>query len=156
MMFFDPDIIVPWVNERTSGGLYVPGTCSAIGRIKDGKIVGGIYYEDFNGKNITCHIASENGERWLNRTFLWMIFDYPFNQLKSKRMTAPVAYDNERCINFVEKLGFTREAILHDAHPNGDLYIYTLFEKDCRWHKDLKNEIYEQRPRHSRDTIAEC
>src|SRR5699024_4600346 len=146
MMFFDPDIIVPWVNERTSGGLYVPGTCSAIGRIKDGKIVGGIYNKDFNGKNITCHIARENGEWCFDRMFLWMIFDYTFNQIKSKRMTAPVAFDNESCINFVEKLGFTHKVILNDEHQNGYLYIYTLFEKDCRWHKDLKNEIYEQRP----------
>ena len=134
-MFFDPDVIAPWVIERTgAGGEYVPGTCSAIGRIRDGQIVGGIYYEKFNGASVMCHIASE-GDRWLNKTFLWMIFDYPFRQLGAKRMTAPILDSNVASINFVEKLGFVREANLQDAHPDGDLIIYRLFADECRWHK---------------------
>lgn len=134
MMIFDPDIIAPWVKTRTGGGGYFPGSCSAIGRVRDGQIVGGIYYEDFNGANVTCHIASE-GAAWLSKKFLWMIFDYPFRQLGAKRMTAPIVSNNAASINFVEKLGFVREANLQDAHPEGDLIIYRLFADDCRWHK---------------------
>lgn len=134
MIIFDPDIIVPWVQERSGGGGYVTGTASAIGRMKDGNLVGGIYYEEFNGVNVMCHIAGD-GKRWLSKLFLWMIFDYPFNQLGAKRMTAPIVHNNVPCINFVEKLGFKQEAILQDAHPDGNILIYRLFENESRWHK---------------------
>lgn len=130
-MFFEADILGPWVYARV-GGHYIPGSAAAIGRIENNRIVGGILYEDNNGANVVCHIASE-GRRWLDRTFLWMIFDYPFRQLGVKRMTAPVVSNNERAKRFVEKLGFEAEAILRDAHPDGDIIIYCLTAANCRW-----------------------
>lgn len=151
MMIFDADLIAPWVIDRVGlGGKYVRGTASAIGRVRDGKIIGGIYYEDYNGSNIVCHIASD-GDRWLNKLFLWMIFDYPFNKLGVKRMTAPILESNKDCINFVEKLGFVREAILQDGHPKGDIYIYTLFKDQCKWHKGYR---YDEKHGLVRDCIA--
>lgn len=132
MMFFDADLIVPWVQERTGGGQYFPGTCSAIGRIKDNQIAGGIYYEHYNGANVWCHIAGEDS-RWLNREFLWMIFDYPFRQLGVNRMTAPVIESNGKCRNFVERLGFEIESTMSKAHPDGDVIIYRLLKENCKW-----------------------
>lgn len=132
MMFFDADIIVPWVKERTGGGDYYPGSCAAIGRIKDGKIAGGIYYEHYNGVNIWCHIASDD-PRWLNREFLRMIFDYPFRRCGVKRMTAPVIWNNDKCRKFVERLGFEIESVMVNAHPEGDVIIYRLLKEDCKW-----------------------
>lgn len=128
---FDADIVAPWVCER-GGGQYYRGSASAIGKVRNGKLVGGIFYENFNGANVVCHIAGE-GHYWLDRRFLWMIFDYPFKQLGAIRMTAPVASINQPCINFVERLGFEREAILHDAHPAGDIFIYVMRAGNCRW-----------------------
>ncbi|WP_161820446.1 GNAT family N-acetyltransferase [Bordetella bronchiseptica] len=133
-MFFDAEVIGPWVYQRV-GGYYVPGSAAAIGRIQDGRITGGILYEDFNGANVVCHIASE-GRLWLNKQFLWMIFDYPFRQLGAQRMTAPIVSANTAAIRFVEKLGFEREAILHGAHPDGDIFIYRMMATACRWLRD--------------------
>lgn len=130
MIAFDAERIGPWVCER-GGGQWIPGRGTAIGRIVDGRIVGGILYEDWNGANVICHIAGEGN--WLSKTFLWMIFDYPFRQLQVKRMTAPVASTNLPARNFVERLGFEREAILHDAHPDGDIIIYKMTADKCRW-----------------------
>lgn len=130
-MIFDARFIGPWVCAR-AGGIWTPGRGTAIGRMKDGRLVGGILYEDFNGANIICHIAGE-GHYWLDRTFLWMIFDYPFRQLGVRRMTAPVASSNAACINFVQRLGFEREAILHDAHPDGDILVFKMTAENCRW-----------------------
>lgn len=130
MMVFDVRQIGPWVCGR-AGGQWTQGRGAGIGRQVDGKLVGGILYEDYNGANVICHIAGEGN--WLNKTFLWMIFDYPFNQLGVRRMTAPVASTNAACINFVERLGFEREAILHDAHPDGDIIIYKMTADKCRW-----------------------
>lgn len=130
-MIYNADLIGPWVVKR-AGGDYVPGTATAIGRIRERKIIGGILYEDYNGANVLCHIASE-GYHWLNRTFLFQIFDYPFRQLGVKRMTAPVASVNRKARRFVERLGFEAEAVLKDAHPEGDIIIYCMRRENCRW-----------------------
>lgn len=128
---FDPDIVGPWVTAR-GGGVYMPGTCSAIGRLDAGELVGGVLYEDYNGANVMAHIAGE-GQGWLDREFLWMMFDYPFNQLKVNRITGIVPSSNEAARRFDEHLGFVQEAILKDAHPEGDLIVYRMRRDECRW-----------------------
>lgn len=130
MLLLDPDVIGPWVCAR-AGGTWVQGRGSAIGWVKDDLLVAGVLYEDFNGANVVCHIAGEG--RWANREYLWTIFDYPFNQLKVGRITVPIASINTKAQNFVEHLGFEREAILRGAHPAGDLIIYKMTADKCRW-----------------------
>lgn len=131
MFIFDPDVVAPWVLERAGGGQFIPGTYSAIGRVKDGNLAGGIIYESFNGANVFCHIAGEG--RWMNRDFLRMIFDYPFRQLGVKRMTAMIVSNNSKCIGFVENLGFEKECEMFQAHNDGNILVYRLMAKDCRW-----------------------
>lgn len=140
MIFFDADIIGPWIASQVPGMTYYPGTCSAIGRVKDGHIVAGVLYHDFNGANVFAHIAVNPGG--MNRRFLSMIFDYPFNQLKAKRITGVVPSSNAAARRLDEHLGFELEAILHGAHPEGDLCIYRMTADQCRWLKELP---YEQR-----------
>lgn len=138
---FDADLVGPFVASRIEGMDYVPGSCSAIGSVKNGRVVAGALYENFNGVNVFAHIAGI-GKHWLDRKFLSIIFDYPFRQLKVKRITGIVASCNEAARRFDEHLGFRLEAILHGAHPKGDLYVYVMTADDCRW---LKRLPYEQR-----------
>lgn len=136
-MVFDAERIGPWVFAR-AGGTWTPGRGTAIGREMNGELVAGMIYESMNPVNVFCHIAGE-GNAWLNREFLWMIFDYPFRQLGVKRMSAPIASTNQACLNFVNKLGFELEATLHDAYPDGDILIYKMTAEKCRW-LELKHE----------------
>lgn len=129
-MVFDAERIGPWVCAR-AGGTWTPGRGTAIGRERNGQLIAGVLYEDFNHANIICHIAGVGN--WLNREFLWTIFDYPFRQLKVKRITTPVAQSNIKSQRFTEHLGFELEARLQDAHPSGDLFIYRMMAADCRW-----------------------
>lgn len=129
---FDDDIIGPWVASKT-GGTWCKGRSSSIGKIVDGKIVAGVLYEDFNGANIMCHIAGEGA--WACRKYLNIIFDYPFNQLKVKRITVPVASTNAKSIGLVEKMGFIIDAKLAQATPDGDLLVYRLFRDECKYIK---------------------
>lgn len=101
--------------------------------MKDGKLVAGVLYEDWNGANVVCHIAGDG--QWLNRRFLWAMFDYPFNQLGVKRITGIVPSCNTQARRFDEHLGFELEATLHDAHPQGDLLVYVMPRSKCRWLK---------------------
>lgn len=135
-IIFDPGVIGPWVCERATESNYTPGTAQAIGKVKGGQVVAGVLYQDFNGVNMFCHIAGE-GQGWLDRRFLSIIFHYPFIQLKARRITGVVPSINERARRFNERLGFEQEATLLDAHPGGDLIIYVMTANKCRWLKEL-------------------
>ena len=130
---FDENIVGPWVCER-AGGQYMPGRFKAIGRVRDGKLIAGVLYEDTNGVNVFCHIAAEG--RWANRHFLWLIFHYPFVQLGLKRITTVVEPQNKVSIEFTKNLGFTLETTLKDSHPAGDLHVFRMFKPECKWIKD--------------------
>lgn len=127
------NLVGPWVATRT-GGTWQPGRGTTIGLIHPHKgLVAGVLYEDWNGANVCMHVAAIPGRYWLNREFLWYAFFYPFVQLKVKRITGIVPSCNLDARKFDEKLGFELEAILSDAHPQGDLMVYRMTADKCRW-----------------------
>lgn len=97
------------------------------------EIIGGVIYSDFNGVNVNMHCAG--GDGWLSRYALWCFFDYPFNRMKAKRATALIGERNEKSQLLAEALGFRLETTLSGADPTGDLLVYVLRQKDCRWLK---------------------
>lgn len=139
MITFDTARVVPWVCKRVGIERWSLDSFTAIGHIKNGELVAGVLYEDCNGANVFCHIAGE-GRGWLSRDFLSIIFDYPFRQLGVKRISGVVASNNEAARKLDEHLGFELEAILQDAHPEGDLYLYKMTADTCRWLKELPYE----------------
>ena len=130
MITQDPYLVGPWVTEK-AGGTWHPNRGTALGLLKDGKLVAGVLYEDWNGANLMCHIRGEKG--WANREFLRIIFDYPFNFVGAKRLTAPIKSTNIDAIKFVQKLGFALECVLSQATPDGDMHIYRIFREECKY-----------------------
>lgn len=126
----DAEVVGPWVCAR-GGGTWTKGRGTAIGKLKEGRLIAGVLYEDWNGANIVEHIAAEGD--WACRRFLNVMFDYPFNQLGVKRITAPVASDNQKCINLVTKMGFTLECTLAQATPTADVHIFRMFKEECKY-----------------------
>lgn len=130
MMITGP-AVVEWVASRTGEhGNY--GAATGIGVEKDGQIIGGVVYNEWNGVNVNMHVAAED-KRWLSKTALWYFFDYPFNQLKVKRITGLVGEGNEHARQFDEKVGFVEETRLKGAHPTGDMIVYVMWRNTCRW-----------------------
>lgn len=126
------EIVGPWIEFRAKAK-WVPGLSSTIGLVRDGELVAGCLYDDYNGANVNMHIASDGSRSWLNKEFLWYSFYYPFEQLGCKRVTGLVPSSNHDARRFDEHLGFVLEAALKDAHPDGDLLVYRMFRADCRW-----------------------
>lgn len=128
---FDASVVGPWVCAR-GGGDWVAGRGTAIGKLdSEGKLMAGVLYEDYNGANIICHIAGEGN--WATKGFLNIIFDYPFNQLGVKRITAPNASNNHKSINLVKRMGFELECIMSEATPVGDILLFRLFRENCKY-----------------------
>ena len=126
------DAVVDWVAKRTNEfGRFGVGT--AIGWEREGRLVAGVVYADWNGPNVVCHIASDGTKKWLSREYLWTIFDYPFTQLRVKRITVCVGEGNADSRRFVEHLGFALECRHEQAHPTGALLTYVMWKEHCRW-----------------------
>jgi len=62
-----------------------------------------------------------------------VIFDYPFNVCKVKKIIVPVDATNLKSISLVEKMGFTEEARIKDGMADGDMILYTLAKDDCKY-----------------------
>ena len=127
----DARIVGPWVCDR-AGGTWVEGRGTAIGKLNGaGVLVAGVLYEDWNGANVMCHIAGEGN--WATRDYLGVIFDYPFNQLRVKRITVPISSVNLKSINLVTKMGFELESTLAQATPDGDLHLFRMWRDECKY-----------------------
>lgn len=124
----------PWVCART-GGKFEPGCSSAIGWEEGGELRAGVLYDQYNGRSICMHVASDGSRRWMTREYLAYVFSYPFRQLKVKKILGLVDSTNENALSFDKALGFKVEHVIEDAGKTGSLVILSMSEADCRWLK---------------------
>ena len=104
-----------------------------IGIEEDGKLIAAVIYDSYEkGARVSSHCAGI-GKRWLTKRFLWMMFDYPFNQLKVNVMINTVSSNNKDSMRFTEHLGFKQVARIEGGASDGDLIIYAMYKKDCKW-----------------------
>ena len=129
MITTDKDYVGPWIAKELDM-VWTAENSATIGLIKDNELIAGVWYEDFNGRSVTCHIVIKGQ---INRQFLTIIFDYPFVQLGVNKIIGPVKSNNLIAIKFDEKLGFKEEARLLDVFPDSDLIFFTMAKADCRF-----------------------
>lgn len=129
--------VIDWVSQRAL--VYASESSRAIGLSKNGKIIAGVVFTEFNGRNVKVHQAIEGR---INRQYLWTLSDYAFNQLKVDRVTGEIPQGNKKAQRAAEKIGFRLETTLKDAHPSGDILVYVIRKKDCRW---LNENLYKSR-----------
>ena len=65
--------------------------------------------------------------------WLAAIFDYPYNVCDVDKIIAPVASTNAKALKLVRNMGFTEEARIADASPDGDLVLMTMTRDQCRF-----------------------
>lgn len=132
LLFGHSDEVGQWVVAR-AGGEWFLGQGYGIGVLEQGKMIAGIIFTDWNGVSLQIHVAAEPGVNWINKKLLRVVFDYPFVFCKAKKLIGLVGEKNLAARRFDEHVGFTREATLRDAHPDGDLLIYSMTPDQCRW-----------------------
>lgn len=130
MFVFDDERVGRWVVEK-AGGAYTH-LCRAIGYEHKGELIGGVMYDGHTEANISIHSRIDDARK-LPREFYWVIFDYPFNQLKVKAVRGIVNSNNLSAQKLNEHIGFKREALLRDYFLDGDAIIYVLRRDDCRF-----------------------
>lgn len=99
-----------------------------------GELLGGVIYEGLISNCVFMHQAGF-AKNWLTPDMLWLIFDYPFNQLKVGKVCGTVPSTRKELIEFNERIGFEVEATIKDAYKDGDLIIMSMRKENCRWLK---------------------
>jgi hypothetical protein len=118
-----------WVADKL-GTVYSPNSSAAIGLVKDGNVVAGVIYENWNRRSVVTHIAIEGR---LTRSFLYAIFHHPFVTCGVNNIISAVNDTNTKSVLMVENMGFIAEGRLKDCSPDGDIILYTMQKSDCRF-----------------------
>ena len=123
----EPERVATWMKTRGHFD-YRPGS-QCIGLEKDGVLVAGTMYDWFNGASVYIHTAIDE----INREYLWFCFYYPFEQLGANVLIGLVGSKNLKAQRLDKHLGFQEFARIPGAHPDGELIIYTMEKRNCRW-----------------------
>ena len=109
------------------------GNHNAMGLVRGGKLVAGLIFNGYEGANVNMHISAIDGRKWLTPEFLFAAFDYPFNELGRKRVTAFMRSKNDRAISFAKNLGFEYEGTMKNYYADDDAVVYGLLRENCRF-----------------------
>lgn len=127
------DRVKAWVAEQINDGSFF-GECQTMGvEDENGELIAGVVYDGYSpGSRISMHCAGI-GKRWLTKQFLWMCFDFPFNQAGVKVIINPVASTDEESIRFTEHCGFKKMCVIKDGCGYADMIVYALHRDECKW-----------------------
>ena len=117
-----------WTMARTDGH-YNADRSTAIGLEKDGQLVAGTVYEMWNGKSIVCHITWDQ----ITPAYLAAVYDYPYNVANVDKIIGPISSKHTRALKLVTKMGFSEEARIKNAAPDGDIVFMTQTPDKCRY-----------------------
>ena len=123
-------IVGRWVAEQMNGS-FSETTSTALGLQKEtGEIIAGVIYENWNKRSVVAHMAITGR---ITKTYLGAIFRYAYEKCGVNKVILPVSSGNDKSNKFVKHLGFTEEARIRDAAPDGDIVIYSLAKSECRF-----------------------
>jgi RimJ/RimL family protein N-acetyltransferase len=127
--------ICEWVSLNMFGEPDAFGeTSKATGIVKDGELIAGIIYNNYQPKiSIEMSIFSLD-KRWCSRHNLKYLFKYPFIDLRVKRVTTLCSATEGDIIMFNERLGFKKEGLHREAwHSGGDAISWGMLKNECKW-----------------------
>lgn len=134
-VFQPQDIITKWVMDRACG-TWTPGVASGFAVVdEEGNILAGMAFTDFNGRNVSAHLAIEN--KGAARLLFTLAGAYAFEQLGCQRLTLVAESSNLDAVKLHEKLGAVREGCLVGAGRSGDDILISRLTPDCSFWRKL-------------------
>lgn len=127
--------ILPWASKQLFGTENDFNEADeAIGITKDGNLIGVVVYTDYRPNlSIEMSIATVD-KNWASRYNLRAFFEFPFTQLRLRRVQTLCSANNEGVIMFNKKLGFKPEGYHRCAwHDGGDAISWSMLKEECRW-----------------------
>jgi RimJ/RimL family protein N-acetyltransferase len=128
-----------WINRRIGGAL-VEVPFVALGALdSNNKVVAGAYFfsHDDHRKGLDdvsdlYMAAATDGSTALSPTAVRRLLEYPFGDLKVRRLSAEIDMSNGHAIQQAEKLGFKLEGRKRKkGKGGGDVGIFGLLPEEC-------------------------
>jgi RimJ/RimL family protein N-acetyltransferase len=126
--------IAEWVCRGLNFDFRQLQTNITFGFAVDGQTVGGLIFHDLRyGQDVWWTVFSTD-KRWCNRRMLKQMFGLAFSGMQCRRINILVSKDNEKSLNFVQKLGFVKEGLLRSFRENGeDCFLLGMLKSECKW-----------------------
>jgi hypothetical protein len=125
------EAIGAWV-ARQVGQTCEWGSFYALGVMREGEIIAGVVFNNYNGANATAHIAIARQTRLVHK-MIEASFDYAFNFCKLKRLTGMVPSNEPKILAFDKHIGFEEEFVMKDGAPGADMHVLVMWPDKCRW-----------------------
>lgn len=124
------DLLARWLCEKIG---YMPTPwLRCIGNVTpEGKILGVVGFDAWNGASCEMHVAGEGN--WLSRDLIKATFDYVFNVAHLNVVLGRVPASNKKALRFDKHVGFTEAVRIKGGAPDGDLVILELRRENCRY-----------------------
>src|SRR5688572_17234288 len=101
-----------FVGSRIEGGERGFGNCKGIGVWRDGRLVAGMVFHNWNPENGVIEISSAaDDSRWLTSAVRHKMFSYPFEEIGCQMVVLRVAESNGRMVRIARAYGFTGHLI---------------------------------------------
>lgn len=127
----DKHLVGPWVFRRVNK-TWAPEGREVIGLVRDGEVVGGVVFEDWNLKSVSAHMAW--GDPSVSpRRLIKAVFHYAFIDLGAEKVLGCVNSANTAALKTDLRLGFRPEAVIEGVFPDGDLVIVVMDRNACPW-----------------------
>lgn len=108
---------------------------------REGKILGVVGFDGWNGASCQMHVAGEGN--WVTRELLRATFEYAFKVAGLKVVLGLVPSGNANALRFDRHIGFSEVARIKDAHPDGELIVLELRRENCRYLREENGqEVY--------------
>lgn len=129
------ELIAAFVSARQGLDVATPvaSPYTALGLIRSDRLVAGVIYNFSDGGNVCMHVGAIDGSHWMTPGFLIAAFDYPFNQLQKRRVTAMMRKRAKKARAFIENLGFAYEGKCAHYFHDDDLILYGMLRANCRF-----------------------
>lgn len=114
-----------------------PNSSIGIWDSKESKVVGGVTYTNFTGREIWASIWLDD-KKALTKGILQEIFGYPFIDCGVLRLSTNTRAGNEESLKLQKKMGFVEEGRLRrffGDEPHEDAILMSMLKDECRWIK---------------------
>lgn len=128
----DIDLLGPWAWDRMGADTWSPEGRTALGYVKDGVPKWAMIYDNYETASIQMHVAGDSPKYW-SRQALQAVFEYPFYQLRVKKVIGICNSENTRALSIHLRLGWGLEAVVKDVYEMGNMYILSMTQEQCRW-----------------------
>lgn len=140
LVYGQDEIVATWVSNKlkiSDPSYFKPFV--AIGIEENGILLGGVIYNNYrtdpSNNPVSIEISGASvDKRCALRHIIIPLLEYPFSQLRVRRVQLTIAKPNMVARRFAERLGFILEGISRKAHYSGrDAAIYSMLRHECEW-----------------------